>query len=110
MQHQDWTPIIINQSIIKNQPKNIIKKEQNNKSSLPSGVKINENDEITSIKYVSKKISQQIINARCIKKMSRKDLAKNINVKEYIIADIENCKAIYNGNQIASIKKFLNIN
>ena len=41
--------------------------------------------------------------------MSRKDLAKNMNLKEDIITNIETGKAIYNGDQIARIKKFLGI-
>jgi ribosome-binding protein aMBF1 (putative translation factor) len=96
--HQDWKTIVLSKPKI--QPKEIVKKP----SSLPS-----ENDEIKSIKYVSKDISQLIINARCAKKMLRKDLAKNMNLKEDVIADIETGKAIYNGDQIARIKKFLGI-
>jgi len=96
--HQDWKTIVLSKPKI--QPKEIVKKP----SSLPS-----ENDEIKSIKYVSKDISQIIINARCAKKMSRKDLAKNMNLKEDIITNIETGKAIYNGDQIARIKKFLGI-
>jgi ribosome-binding protein aMBF1 (putative translation factor) len=101
--HQDWKTIVLSKPKI--QPKEIVKKP----SSLPSGFKLDENDEIKSIKYVSKDISQLIINARCAKKMSRKDLAKNMNLKEDIITNIETGKAIYNGDQIARIKKFLGI-
>ena len=110
--HQDWKTVVLSnpKKIAKNQPKQIVKKEDIHKpSSLPSGFKLDENDEIKSIKYVSKDISQLIIDARCAKKMSRKDLAKNMNLKEDIIADIENGKAIYNGDQIAKIKRFLGI-
>jgi ribosome-binding protein aMBF1 (putative translation factor) len=110
--HQDWKTVVLSnpKKIAKNQPKEIVKKEEIHKpNSLPSGFKLDENDEIKSIKYVSKDISQIIINARCAKKMSRKDLAKNMNLKEDIITNIETGKAIYNGDQIARIKKFLGI-
>ena len=109
--HQDWKPVMLTNTvkIAKNQPKEIVKKDEIFKPNVPCGVKLDENDEVTSIKYVTKEISQLIINARCAKKISRKDLAKNMNLKEDIIADIENGKAIYNGDQIAKIKKYLSI-
>lgn len=111
-EHQDWKTVVLTnpKKIAKNQPKEIVKKEDIIKPILtPSGVKLDENDEVTSIKYISREISQLIINARCAKKLSRKDLARNMNVKEDVIADIENGKAIYNGDQIAKIKRYLGI-
>ncbi len=107
--HQDWKTVVLKnpKAITKNQPREIVKRPT--PSATPSGVKIDENDEVTSIKYVSREISQMIIDARCAKKMSRKDLARNLNVKEDVIADIELGKAIYNGNQIAKIKNFLGV-
>lgn len=110
--HQDWTNVVIsNPKLVgKNQPKDIVKRDEVNKpSTIPSGVKLNENDEVTSIKYVPKDIAQLIVNARCAKKMSRKDLAHNMSIKEDIIADIETGKAIYNGDQIAKIKRYLGV-
>lgn len=112
MQHQDWKTVLLSnpKAITKNQPKEIVKKEEIHKpSSLPSGVKLDENDEIKSIKYVTREISQLIVDGRCAKKLSRKDLAKNLNMKEDVIADIENGKAIYNGDQIAKIKRHLGL-
>ena len=110
MQHQqDWKTVILNNSnnVPKNVPKNIVKKE--NIKNINSSIKLNENDEVTNIKYISKDISQLIINGRIAKKLTRKDLANKLNLKEDIITSIETGKAIYDGNQIAKIKKLLNI-
>ena len=109
MQHQDWKSVVLkNINVVpKNQPKNIVKKEDLPKSSVNPSVKLDENDEVLKIKYVSKDISQLIINGRIAMKLTRKDLANKLNLKEDIITDIETCKAIHDGNQIAKIKKLL---
>jgi ribosome-binding protein aMBF1 (putative translation factor) len=111
MQHQDWEQVILknNNTLPKNIPKKIVKKEELPKSNINSSVKLNENDEVTKIKYVTKDISQLIINGRIAKKLTRKDLANKLNLKEDIITSIETGKAIYDGNQIAKIKKILNL-
>ena len=94
---------------IKTGPKNIVKKNELPVKKVSSSVKLNENDEVVKIKYVPKDISQLIITGRIAKKLTRKDLANKLNYKEDIIANIETSKAIYNGDQIAKIKKILNI-
>ena len=88
------------------QIKNIIEKK---KLIDNSSIKLDENDNVIQIKKVPKDISKLIIDARIIKKLTRKDLANKLNFKEDIIADIETGKAIYDGNQIAKIKKYLGI-
>jgi len=105
MNHQDLKPIILNP---KTEPvkKSIIAKK---KDTTIQGVKLDENDEVISIKKIPREISTLIINARVSKKLNRKDLANQLNLREDVIADIELGKAIYNGNQIAKIKKYLGI-
>jgi ribosome-binding protein aMBF1 (putative translation factor) len=105
MEHQDWKAIVLKPAapvIVKN----IVEKK---KPIENSSIKINENDEVIQIKKVPKEISQLITNARIAKKLSRKDLANQLNFKQDIIDDIETGKAIYNGNQIAKIKKYLGV-
>ena len=110
MEHQDWKTIVLkNPNVVKNQPKNIVKKTDLPKSTVNSSIKLNENDEVTQIKYVPKDISKLIIQGRITKKLTRKDLANSLNLKEDIITNIENGKAIYDGNLIAKIKKILNV-
>lgn len=103
MDSQDWKVIIINKTklpVSKEIKPKIIK---NNNSS----VKLDENDEVIAIKKVSKEISNLIIQGRVANKLTRKQLANKLNFKEDIIADIETGNAIYNGDQIAKIKKAL---
>lgn len=105
MQVQDWTPVILSKPS-KPVTKTIQKKIK--VSELKSGVKINENDEVKIIK-VSREISTTITQARIAKKLTRKQLANNLNLKEDVITDIETGKAIYDGNLIARIKRSLNV-
>jgi ribosome-binding protein aMBF1 (putative translation factor) len=111
MQHQDWKTVVLKNinAVPKNVPKNIVKKEDMPKSNVNPSVKLDENDEVLKIKYVSKDISQLITNGRIAKKLTRKDLANKLNLKEDVITGIETGKAIYDGNQIAKIKKFLGL-
>jgi ribosome-binding protein aMBF1 (putative translation factor) len=103
MDHQDWKPVVLNKT---NGPviKEIVEKK---KQTGNSSVKLDENDEIISIKKVPKEISQLITNARIAKKLTRKDLANNLNLQECVITEIETGKAIYDGNLITKIKKYL---
>ena len=106
-QTQDWTPVFIKSS----NPSKVIpmKKEIVERKQQTTNIKLDSNDEITQIKYVPKEISQQIISARIVKKWTRKELAQKLNMKEDIIASIELGKAIYDGAQIARIKKSMGI-
>ena len=110
IQEQDWTPVYLkshNPSKVIPIKKQIVERKQ--PTTKPSGIKLDTNDEITQIKYVPKEISQQIITARIVKKWTRKELAQKLNMKEEIIASIELGKAIYDGTQIARIKKCMGI-
>jgi len=102
---QNWELVILNP---KTGPvkKSIVAKK---KDTTIQGVKLDENDEVVSIKKVPTEISTLIVNARVSKKLTRKDLANQLSLREDVIADIELGKAIYNGSQIAKIKKHLGI-
>ena len=93
--YQDWTTVVIRR------PKKKIEEE------IYAKVKFETED--FKIKYVPSNVSQLIINGRNANKLTRKQLAINLNFKEDVIADIENGKAIYNGNIIARIKKYLGV-
>ena len=54
-------------------------------------------------------LSQQIQKARLSKNLTQKQLAKQLSIPPNIINDIENGKAIYNGQQISKIKRKLGI-
>jgi hypothetical protein len=117
MSHQDWKPIIL-----KEKPpvpiKTIVEKEKPKSGSMfkfninGGGVKIGIEDsgeETVKIKTVPIITSKLIVCERLRKKLTRKQLANQLNLKETVIADIETGKAIYDGNQIALIKKYLQI-
>jgi len=108
MDHQNWTPITLNKTNESNKlsVKKIVERKKNTTN---SSIKLNENDEIISIKKIPKEISQLITNARVLKKLTRKELANNLNLQECVITEIETQKAIYNGELIAKIKKYLKI-
>lgn len=105
MDHQDWKSVVLNKS------KPVVTKEivprvvKNNNSS----VKLDENDEVITIKKVPHETSLLLTQARIANKLTRKQLANKLNLREDIIADIETGAAIYNGDQIAKIKKALTI-
>jgi ribosome-binding protein aMBF1 (putative translation factor) len=105
MEHQDWKAVVLKPAAPQLVNNIVVKKKPTDNSS----VKLDENDEVIQIKKVPREISQLITNARIAKKLSRKDLANQLNFKQDIIDDIETGKAIYNGNQIAKIKKHLGV-
>jgi ribosome-binding protein aMBF1 (putative translation factor) len=119
--HQDWTPVVTrrsNNKITKKMEDDIysrvkfetlsISKEKDKITLGKNKVFSNETEDV-KIKYVPSNISQLIINGRNSKNLTRKQLAMNLNFKEDVIADIENGKAIYNGNIIARIKIYLGV-
>jgi ribosome-binding protein aMBF1 (putative translation factor) len=93
--YQDWTTVVIRR------PKKKIEED------IYAKVKFETED--IKIKYVPSNVSQLIISGRNANKLTRKQLALGLNLKEDVIADIENGKAIYNGNIIARIKKYLGV-
>lgn len=105
MDHQDWIPTILNKTIKPMEKEIVERKTQNTNTSI----KLNEYDEVIAIKVVPKEIAQLITNARVAKKLTRKVLANNLNLQESVITEIETGKAIYDGNMIAKIKKYLGV-
>jgi hypothetical protein len=116
-EYQDWTTVVIRR------PKKKIEEDIYAKVKFETLSISKEKDKITlgknkvfsnetediKIKYVPPNVSQLIINGRNAKNLTRKQLALGLNFKEDVIADIENGKAIYNGNIIARIKKYLGV-
>lgn len=105
MDYQDFKNVILKPKS-KIEVKEIIEKKKNTTN---SSILLNDNDEVIKIKKVSKEISNTIINARIFKKLTRKQLANQLNLKEDVITNIETGKAIYDGVLIAKIKKHLGV-
>lgn len=111
MEHQDWETHIIH---CKSASKTTSGKKAENKpkhKDVSKSVKLEqlvEKDELTH-KTVPKEIADLIRNKRCEMKLKQKDLAKQLNLNVSVINDIENGKAIYNGQTISRIKRKLNL-
>lgn len=107
MNYQDWSSVILKEKI----NKQVNTQEKTKISHLNSGVKIKieAGEEIVKINKVTKEVSNLITSARILKKITRKQLGNNLNLREDVIVDIENGKAIYDGNTIAKIKKYLGV-
>lgn len=84
---------------------NNIQTNSNNNSELAEPI-----EDSIKIKKISKEVAQSILEARIAKKLTRKQLANQLNLKEYMIEDIETMKAVYNGDLIAKIKNHLQLN
>ena len=68
------------------------------------------NDDVPVLKYIDKELSKEIVNARVAKKLNRKQLAKNMNIQENIVADFETGKALHNPQLISKFKSYLGLN
>lgn len=60
-------------------------------------------------KKVPTNVGKDIVTARCAKKMTQQSLANSLNMNVKDIADIESGRAIYNGQQLSKIKRFLGL-
>lgn len=118
-QFQDWNPLIIgnnNKNKKKEDPLNLKHREGQSVETLKKNkIKENssilnklENDEIIKIETIPLDVSKKIQQARTALKMTRKDLAQKLNVKENIIIDLENAKYKFDKQLIRKIEKILN--
>ena len=103
MSHQDWTHVVFKKPV--KQTTTIVPKT----SSPQSGTKTNENDEVVSIKKVTVKMSQLVVQARITKKLTQVQLANACCLDSKIINEIERGGCVYNADQINKISKILNI-
>jgi ribosome-binding protein aMBF1 (putative translation factor) len=101
--HQDWNTVTFTKTPKKSKPTGKPSHTGN------SSIILNDNDEIVKIKLVPREIGILINTARNVKKLTRKQLANQLNLKEDIITNIETGTAIYNGQLISTIKRKLNI-
>lgn len=103
MEHQNWEQYIIH---CKDNRKKVTSHKDNTKANIIDK-KIEEGK--LHHKKITMELSQQIQKARLSKNLTQKQLAKQLSIPPNIINDIENGKAIYNGQQISKIKRKLGI-
>lgn len=106
MDHQDWKPVIFNKpskKIVVTPKKKVMSDTQiKNK-------KLDEANEVSKIEKVSLSFSKEMQKARCAKKLSQKQLAQKLYVKQTVIASYEQGKAIPNNGFICKIERALGV-
>ena len=105
--HQDWKDIVVRKKLDKTIASNA-KKIDNATQKLLSVEKKADNDELKHDK-INLELRQNIQKGRSSKGLTQKQLANSINMPLQKIQEIESGKAIYNGNDINRIKRFLKI-
>ena len=96
MEHQDLKPVVLRKNTQK--PSSV----PNNKS--PNSQK-KEDGQVVVPKTFTKDFGQKLATVRTTKSMNRKDLSLKLNVKESVVADIENGKMLYDGNIVHKLKR-----
>ena len=107
LDHQDWKDIVVRKKPTINagiKPKNL----DPNTQKLNSIENKADNDELKHDK-ITLELRQNIQKGRSSKGLTQKQLANSINMPLQKIQEIESGKAIYNGNNINKIKRFLKI-
>lgn len=109
MDHQDWTPVILNKKkevqIETQKKKPVIVNEQLTPSQYKNAI----SDDPDAPKHISVSLSKQIQQARMAKGITQKDLAMKLKVTADVIRDYENGKAIPSHSVIQNIQKTLGV-
>ena len=106
MDHQDWKPVIFNKPkkkiVVKNKKK-VLSDDQIRK------IKLDNDNEVHKIEKVSMDFRKEMQKARCAKNMTQKQLAQKLNLKQTIIANYEQGKAVPNNYIITKIERALGV-
>ena len=106
MNHQDWKPVIFNKPkkkiVVKNKKK-VLSDDQIRK------IKLDNDNEVHKIEKVSMDFRKEMQKARCAKNMTQKQLAQKLNLKQTIIANYEQGKAVPNNYIITKIERALGV-
>lgn len=104
MEHQDFKPVVLR--------KNYVLTSGNNKAISISDserrfikYEKKEDGQVVVPKTFTKEFGQRLATARVSKNMNRKDLSLKLNVKESVVADMENGKLLYDGNLVHKLKR-----
>ena len=104
MDHQDWNTIVIRK---KKEDKKESKKNNNSEFSKLKSIEKKAEEDNLKHKKISSELKTDIQKARCLNKLTQKELANRVNLPLQIISEIESGKAIYNHQHINKIKRFL---
>lgn len=95
MDHQDFKPVVLRKNKVSSQS------SQSNKPKSPQ----KEDGIVVAPKTFTREFGNKLTSARLSKNMNRKELSLKLNMKESVIADIENGKLLYDGNIVHKLKK-----
>lgn len=93
MDHQDFKVVVLRKKSPPKQVSNLSKVEKK------------DDGEIVKPKTFTTEFGKKLSSLRTEKNMKRKDLALKLNMKESVIADIENGKQLYDGSIVHKLKK-----
>lgn len=121
MNTQDWNVTIIGKKKTNNKDPitqmhqsnekiETLRKPKQNISTQEQKIKIKlDNDEVIGIEKIPNSISKKLQQERSILKITRKELAQKLNIKESIITDLENGNYSYDKQLIRRIERVLNV-
>lgn len=113
--HQDWETVKFSKFVPQQAKKTeLVAKTRLNQANAQRIeyqhlTKIEKEDDIVQVERVSSELKQQIIRARCDKKMTQADLAKKINEPLKTIQEYENGKAIPNNQILQKLSRALGV-
>jgi len=115
MEHQDWKPIILNSS--KNIPKHkqqteIVPKfkSSNSNSSNINAAKIERDEEEgKKLKTYGAEYGKKVTDARTSRKLTQKQLAQQLNVRQDVVQKLENGSGLVDGNICGKIFRILGV-
>ena len=106
MEHQDWKPVIFT----KPKKKTVVTAKKKVMSDTQiKNKKLDEATEVSKIAKVSLSFGKEMQQARCAKKLSQKELAQKLHVKQTVVASYEQGKAIPNNGFICKIERVLGV-
>lgn len=115
MQHQDWEPVILRRSkpATTQSTSTPARKPTTLTPSQKPAYKIEQQVDAEGggkpLTMVSPETAKAIVTGRVARKLTRQQLAQQLNLQEREIADIETCKAVENKALLAKIKRHLGV-
>jgi ribosome-binding protein aMBF1 (putative translation factor) len=107
--HQDWNVVVLKPKTSTTQGGDGSTPHRVHDATACKNKKLDQETEDFHHKHVPRDLSALITRARIEKKLTRVQLARSLNMQESKIGEIENGSAIYNGAELAKIKRFLGI-
>jgi len=112
MEHQDWKPVILNSSknIPKQQTEIVPKFQSSNSNSNVNAAKIERDEEEgKKLKKYGAEYGRKVQDARTSKKLTQKQLAQQLNVRQDVVQKLENGSGLVDGQVCGKIFRILGV-